>query len=161
MDPKIDLTYQRVAVQNASAIGLTILLYDRLVVDIQSAIIAMQNGDIEKRCAMINHAYLILGQLRCNLNMEEGGETAKSLEIFYHYLHGKLLEAQVKKSPQMLQDQIELILQVRSAWYQVESQGAGKTTPETMVSSDAMPPLPASRHSSYSFEDRPVSSWSA
>lgn len=159
MGPKIDLTYQRVAVQNASAISLNILLYDRLVVDIRSAITAMQNGDVEKRSAAINHGYLILGQLRCNLNMEEGGETAKSLETFYNYIHGKLLEAQVKKSPQMLLDQIELILQVRSAWYQVELQSAGAATPATV--GDAMPTMPASRHSSYSFEDRPVSSWSA
>jgi flagellar protein FliS len=160
MGPKIDLTYQRVAVQNASAIGLTILLYDRLVADIQSAIAAMRESNIVKRCTAINHGFLILQQLECNLNMEEGGETAKSLETFYHYIHGKLLEAQGKNSTQMLQEQIEHILQVRSAWYQIESQGTTAANPESIASSAAHP-APASQRSSYGIEDQVVSSWSA
>jgi flagellar protein FliS len=161
MGPKIDLTYQRVAVQNASAIGLTILLYDRLVVDIQSAIAAMQKSDIAKRCEVINHAYLILGQLESNLNMEEGGETATSLAAFYFHVRAKLLEAQGKNSPKMLQEQIELILEVRSAWYQVESQGAATAAQEAIASPQADQPSPALRRSCYDLDERQVSSWSA
>jgi flagellar biosynthetic protein FliS len=160
MSQQINLAYQRVAVQDASAIGITILLYDRLVSDIQAAINWMQKGDIEKRCAAVNHGFLILQQLQCNLNMEEGGETAKSLEVFYLHLHCKLLEAQGKNSAQMLQEQIELILQVRSAWYQVESQGV--STLDQQLVTDAEPVQPSlTRRRSYNIEEHAVSNWSA
>jgi flagellar protein FliS len=161
MSSKIDLTYQRVSVHNASSIGITILLYDRLVADIQLAIASMQNGDIEKRCAAVNHGFLILQQLECHLNLEEGGETAKNLESFYHHIHGKLLEAQVKKSPQTLQEQIDLILQVRSAWYQVEEQRTATATPQPVAGLEAVRSSPVARRSSYNLDERPVSSWSA
>ena len=42
MSARLDLAYQRISSENASPRALTILLYDRLVVDIQSAIAAMQ-----------------------------------------------------------------------------------------------------------------------
>jgi flagellar protein FliS len=161
MAPKIDLTYQRVAVQNASAIGITMLLYDRLVVDIQSAISAMQKGNIESRCAAINHGFLILQQLHANLNMDEGGETAQSLETFYQYIHSKLLEAQFKNSPELLKDQVTLILQVRAAWYEVESRESAMTVPNYANEPETVHPSIAAQRSSYNFEERPVSKWSA
>jgi flagellar protein FliS len=160
MSQQINLAYQRVAVQDATAIGITILLYDRLVADIQTAIAEMQKGNIEKRCAAVNHGFLILQQLQCNLNMEEGGETAKSLEVFYLHIHCKLLEAQGKNSPQMLQEQIELILQVRSAWYQVESQGIS-TLAQQLVAEDQPIQPSFARRRSYDLEERAASNWSA
>jgi flagellar protein FliS len=135
-------------------------MYDRLVADIQAAIACMQKMDIEGRCKNINHAFLLLQQLQCGLNMDEGGETAKSLEAFYLYIHSTLLEAQGRNSIQLLQALIERILQVRSAWYQVESERTGSNaqfvgSPNEIQSSSVV------RRSVYNTEERPVTSWSA
>lgn len=118
--------YLESAVQSASPIGMTLLLYDRLMADIRNAIAALQQKDIEKRCGYINHAFMILGHLESELNMDAGGETASNLRQFYGCVRARLLEAQAKLSVDMLQEQIALILQVRQAWQQVE---AGSTAP--------------------------------
>lgn len=115
-----ELAYLRSAVQSASGVGLVIILYDLLIADLERAIAAMAQGEIEKRSAEIKHAFLVLQQLEGSLQMEEGGEAAKNLANFYSALRCKILEAQIKVSPEMLRRQIELILSVRAAWQQVD-----------------------------------------
>lgn len=118
--------YLQSAVQSASPVALTILLYDRLMADIRQASAAMKSCDIEKRCELLNHAFLVIAHLEAGLDLERGGDTAASLAKFYACLRSKLIEAQVKLSPQLLEEQIELILTVRQAWQKVESTPAAQ-----------------------------------
>jgi flagellar secretion chaperone FliS len=152
--------YMVSAVLGASPIGLTILLYDRLVTDIRLAIVAMQSRDIEKRCAHINHAFLILGQLENGLNMESGGETAASLARFYACTRAKLIEGQVKLSSEILEKQIELILQVRSAWQQVEN-GSSAQAQNRAVPTERAQASPALMFQSVPDDGSHASSWTA
>jgi flagellar protein FliS len=115
------MSYQMAAVQSANPIGLVIILYDRLVGDLTTTIEAIRNKNIEARCRAADHALLILQHLQSSLDMTHGGETAQSLSQFYDYLRAKLMEAQVKLDPEILTQEIELILQVRQTWNQVDS----------------------------------------
>jgi flagellar protein FliS len=126
-----ELKYLRAAAQSATSVGLVIMLYDLLIADLERAIAAIAERDIEKRSAEINHAFLVLQQLEGSLDMKKGGQTATHLSRFYSVLRCNILEAQIKVSPDILRKQIELILNVREAWQQVDSQGntAGTTTP--------------------------------
>ena len=49
--------YLRAAVEGASSVGMVTMLYDRLVADLQRAIVAIQQHDIETRCAQMKHAF--------------------------------------------------------------------------------------------------------
>jgi flagellar protein FliS len=110
----------RMAAQNASPIRLTIILYDLLASDLRRAIDAIRSKDIERRCKELDHAYLVLMQLEGTLETEQGGETALHLCRFYSHLRAKVLEAQIKQSAEILEQQINLIQEVRRAWEQVE-----------------------------------------
>lgn len=130
MSPKAaENTYLQSSVQSASPVRLTIMLYDRLVTDIRNASAAVQEDNIEKCCEHLNHAALVLGHLEGNLDHENGGDTAKSLAAFYSVLRAKLLEAQVKKSPEIFEEQIGLIVQVRQTWQKVEDDSRPAATP--------------------------------
>ena len=157
MQSKLELTYRQAAVQNATPVGLVIIQYDILVRDVRDAIAALHSKDIEKRCAALNHAFLVLGCLQSSLDMEKGGAAARNLSRFYSYLRGRLLEAQIKGSAEILSRQIDLILQVRQTWQQVD-------TSPSATASKAAAPLPANvaRHPYGNLaEDRASSSWSA
>lgn len=147
------LTYRRTAVQNASPVALVVMLYDMLVGDLTRAIDAIGDGDIEKRSEHIKHALLVLHQLEGSLDMEKGGEAAKGLSRFYSFIRGQILQAQIKVEPEILRKQIEVILDVRQAWQQAETQGIqAAVNPEP-------PPMPKN---SYAIaEDGPTSTWSA
>ncbi len=114
------LNYRKAAVMNASPVGLVIILYDTLVGDLTRAIDAIEKGDIEGRSAQIKHALLVLHQLEGSLDMEKGGEAAVNLSRFYSFVRGKLLEAHIKVQPDVLKQQIDMILDVRQAWQQVD-----------------------------------------
>ena len=107
------------AVENASAAGLVIILFDLLVNDMKNAIAAMAAEDIEKRTAELKHGFLVLQQLQESVDMDNGGDAAKHFSDFYSAIRCKMLEAQLKKSPEILARQIELLLDVRQAWQQV------------------------------------------
>ena len=109
------------AVENASAAGLVMILFDLLVNDLKNAIAAMETEDIEKRTAELKHGFLVLQQLQGSVDMENGGDAAKHFSAFYSSIRCKMLEAQIKKSPEILKQQIELLMDVRQAWQQVST----------------------------------------
>jgi flagellar protein FliS len=120
-----ELTYLRAAAQNATPAGLVIILYDLLIHDLEQAIAALADRDIERRTAEIKHSFLVLQQLEGSLDMENGGEAAKHFSAFYSALRSKIFEAQLKASPEILRRQVELVLDVRQAWQQIDKPNLG------------------------------------
>ncbi len=109
------------AVQNARPAGLVIILFDMLVNDIRGAIAAIHAGNIEQRSAELKHGFLVLQQLEGSLDMENGGEAARNFAGFYSAVRAGLFDAHMKASKEILERQIELLLDVRQAWQQVEN----------------------------------------
>ncbi len=134
------LNYRKIAVESASPAGLVILMYDTLVGDIQRAVAAMHAGNIEERCQHMHHAFQVLQQLELFLDLQNGGDTAKSLLQFYDYLRAVLLEAQCKQSIALMEKQIALILEVREAWQTLDA-AADRSLPSRPAYS-AMAPEP-------------------
>jgi flagellar protein FliS len=97
-----------------------ILLFDMLIADLERAISAIAEGNIEKRSSELKHAFTMLQQLEDSLDRENGGQAAETFSAFYAAVRGKLLEAHIKVSPDMLRRQIDLLLEVRQAWQQVD-----------------------------------------
>jgi flagellar secretion chaperone FliS len=120
-----ELTYLRSAAQSATAVGLVIILYDLLVHDLEQAVAAFADGDIERRTAEIKHSFLVLQQLEGSLDVNGGAEAARPFAAFYSALRSKILEAQIKASPDILREQIKLVLDVRQAWQQADKPNLG------------------------------------
>jgi len=115
-----ELAYLRAAVQNASPVGLVIILFDQLISDLKGAIAAMEKRDVETRSAELKHGFLVLAQLQGSLNMEKGGEAAIHFSRFYSAVRAAMMEAHLKVSTEILVRQIGLLLDVRQAWQQVD-----------------------------------------
>jgi len=110
------MAYRNSAVAGASTIGLMIALFDRLTADLRRAAEAIRRGDIEARCDEINHGFLILGQLESWLDSEKGGEPARQLSKFYAHIRGKIMQASVTQSVALIEEQIEMIVHIRTSW---------------------------------------------
>lgn len=144
-EQQTELSYRRTALAGASSIGLVIALYDTLSGNLRRAASAITNNDIEKRCAEVNHALLVVGQLESMVDKSSGTELAGNLSLFYAHLRAKMMEASARKSSPLLEEQVALVLQVRTAWQQRET-GA----PET-AATHSFPVEPASS----SYAERP------
>ena len=126
------------AVQNARPAGLVIILFDLLINDIRGAIAAIHSGNIEQRSAELKHGFLVLQQLEGSLDMENGGEAARNFAGFYASVRASLFDAHMKVSKEILERQIELLLDVRQAWQQVENPTAGE--PASVAPLSSRPP---------------------
>jgi flagellar protein FliS len=150
------MTYRKTAVGGSSGFGLMIALYDTLAGDLRRAAEAERDNDIEKRCQEINHALLVIGYLEDALARGNGGELAKQLAGFYGSLRRKMIEAQVKRSAEILEQQMGLVLSVRGVWQGLEMRGSS-----TSKAVPAWVPAPRYPGASSAGYERSVSSWSA
>ena len=85
--------------QGASPVEVVIMLYDLLARDMKRVIAAIRAGDIQERVNQSNHAFQVLQELECSLDMDRGGSTAKDLSRFYSHVRAKLMEVQFKLNP--------------------------------------------------------------
>jgi flagellar protein FliS len=101
-------------------VQLVICLYEQAIEDLRRAVIALEKGDIEGRTRGINHALTVLAQLQGSLDLQRGGDVARNLEKFYNLVRTGLVEAQLKQSGRILEQQISQLVLVHEAWLEVE-----------------------------------------
>lgn len=89
--------YQQNSVNTASREKLLLMLYDGLVRFIRQGINGIEEKDIKKVNDNFVKAQNIVLEFMATLNIEVGGEMAKSLNLLYDYMHRRLVEANVKK----------------------------------------------------------------
>ena len=117
VDPK--RSYQETALRGATPLELVVTLYDTAIQDMRRALTAMRSNDIETRAREIGHALIVLQQLQGTLDFERGGSAARQFEQFYSLVRAKLLEAQIRDSPELLHQQMNYFSEVRDCWVQV------------------------------------------
>jgi flagellar protein FliS len=117
-DPRT--AYRESAAHDPNPVDLVILLYEQAIEDLRRARAALQAGDVQGRTYEIGHAIAVVGQLQAVLDMDKGGEVARNLDRFYSLVLARVLEAQIKVSPEILEQQIDLLLSLREAWVEVE-----------------------------------------
>jgi flagellar protein FliS len=149
-----ELSYRKSAIEGASSIGLIIALFDTLAGNLRRAAAAIRKSDIEKRCKELDHGSLVLGQLESWVDMDKGGDSAKSLSQFYAYLRATMMQASVTQSATLLDTQIDTILQVRSAWQKLDTAPQGppeapplapQTTPSSLMPEARVERIPFSQ----------------
>lgn len=113
-------TYKANAVLTASPGQLVLMLYDGALKAMAIAQDAFDRTDDPKRIEIINHqlqkAQNIVLELQSGLNLEAGGEFAKTLFRLYDYHNRRLFEANVRKDPALLREVEGLVRSLRDAW---------------------------------------------
>jgi flagellar protein FliS len=151
-----ELTYRKTALGGASGFGLMMALYDTLAGDLRRAAEAERRGDIERRCRQASHALLIVWHLEDWIDRGAGGELAELLKGFFKSLRRRIIEAQAKRSPEILEEEMARVLEIRAVWQQAESRGATST-----AHVPGWVQAPAYPGSSLPMYERSSSSWSA
>jgi len=122
---RTDLAYRQTAAQGASGFGLLIALYDTLAGNLRRAAQAQRENDIERRCQEVNHALMVLAYLEDCLRRGPGGPLARQLQVFYASLRRKVMDAQVKKSPEAFEREMAAVVKIREYWQKVDLRGPG------------------------------------
>lgn len=130
------MNYVSESAAGVSPVGLVIRLYENIVADLGRAVIAVRDGDIERRTAQLQHALLLIAHLENALDLERGGEPARWLKKFYFVARARMLDAQIKQSGKILEELIANFLSIREAWEVVERGGKADAAPSAQRAAD-------------------------
>lgn len=115
--------YRRSSVMGASPVGLVVMLYDGALRYIDGARVALEQRNHFEKNAQIQKAQQVVSELMCCLDMERGGEIARSLLALYAYIYNQLIQANVSDDVAALDSSRHVLEQLRSAWSQIETTG--------------------------------------
>ncbi len=122
-------TYRANAILTASPGQLVLMLYDGALKAIALAREAFDNPGDPKRIETINtqllKAQAIISELQNGLNLEVGGEFARTMHRLYDYHNRRLLEANIRKQVEPVVEVERLVRELRDAWAQMLSQQDG------------------------------------
>ena len=113
--------YRQFAARGASQLGQVVVLYDSAIQSFHQALRAIGENNIEQRTKHLNHALTVIALLQSSLDFEKGGQVALQLERFYNFNRGRVLEASIKSSSQILKEIISHFQVMRDAWTQVDT----------------------------------------
>lgn len=108
--------YRQTHVQSRSPLELIVMLYDGAIRFLRETDEAMTRGDLIAKREALNRALAILTELQGTLNIDQGGQTAASLDSLYTYMIERLTEANLQKKPALVQEVITLLTGLRDAW---------------------------------------------
>ena len=77
---------------------------------------AMERNQTALKGELVSKAIAIVGGLRQALNLEQGGELAVNLDNLYAYMTTRLMEANLKNDPAILEEVADLLREVKSGW---------------------------------------------
>lgn len=115
--PNAYAQYNNSKVLTASPAELTLMLYEGAIKFCNIAIVAVEQKNIEKAHIHIIKTHRIIDYLRQTLDMKY--PVAQDFERIYSYLSGRLVEANVKKDKEILEEINEHLRAVRDNWKEV------------------------------------------
>ena len=115
--PNAYAQYNNSKVLTASPAELTLMLYDGAIKFCNVAIIAVEQKDIEKANNNILKVERIVDYFRQTLDMSY--EVAQDFERVYAYLSQRLVEANIRKDKEILEEVNQHLHSMRDTWKEV------------------------------------------
>ena len=107
----------------ASPHKLIVMLFEGAMVAVASGIQHMQSGNIPQKGMAISKAISIIDNgLRASLDKKVGGEVALNLDALYEYMSNRLLIANLKNQPAILEEIYQLLKGLKDAWEAIAPQ---------------------------------------
>ena len=108
--------YRTVQLKTSSPADLLLLLYDGLLRFIGEARVAMVKGDRAVTGERISRAHAILDELSATLNPKADAVLCERLFALYQFSMSRLLDANMKQTPDLLDEVIRVLSPLRDAW---------------------------------------------
>lgn len=105
------------SVTTASPARLLVMLFERLVLDVERGQQAQNTSDHETAHHQFVHAQAIVQQLTTSLDTD-GMPAGQELLALYDYLHRRLVEANVRRDPAATEEALRLSRDLCETWTQ-------------------------------------------
>ena len=126
--------YKKASVNTLDQNKLIIMLYDGAIKNATFAVEYMTAGDIEKVHNCLVKTKNIVTELMATLNLDQGGEIAKNLQSLYSYMFSQLIEANMEKKTEPVIVVIDLLKELRSAWFEINKKSKAPSSQQSKSS---------------------------
>ena len=109
--------YERSKILTASPAELTLMLYEGAIKFGNIAIIGMQQKDIEKAHVNLKKVQRIVAEFRATLDMKY--PVAQDFDRIYVYLERRMMEANLTKDPEIMEEVVTHLRSMRDTWKEV------------------------------------------
>ena len=109
--------YNRNKILTASPAELTLMLYDGAIKFCNIAIMGIEQKDMQKANDNIKKVQRIIEEFRATLDMKY--PVAEDFDRVYRYLLSRLLDANIKKDKEILEEVNEHLHSMRDTWKEV------------------------------------------
>lgn len=109
--------YQDNAVNTASSGELTMMLYNGCMKFVRRAIMHMEKNEYAEKNTFIQKAQNIITELMVTLDLDV--PLSQQLLTLYDYARFQLTEGNIKNDPELLQEALTIIGELRDTWKQV------------------------------------------
>ncbi|MCX7821009.1 MAG: flagellar export chaperone FliS [Brevinematales bacterium] len=110
--------YKEVEIETASGLKLVVMLYSGAIKFLNIAKEAIFSKKLDIANNNIIKAQDIITELMTSLNFE-AGEIAHNLYSLYIYMNRRLLEANLEKNPEIINEVIKLLNILKEAWEEI------------------------------------------
>ena len=117
--------YLRTQVMTAGPLQLRLLLYDGALRFCRNARKALESSDFEQNYYNLNKAQNIVIELSNSLQYDQAPELCDRLAALYNYCYRRLVDANLERDPEIIDEVIELISYERETWRLLMEQTAG------------------------------------
>ena len=120
MDTNVINAYQRNATLTATPPELTLMLYEGAIKFCNIGILAIEKNDYEKANTNIKKAQAIITELRVTLDRKY--PVWEDFERVYDYIYRRLVEGNIHKDIEIIEDALKYIREMRDTWKEVMRQ---------------------------------------
>lgn len=113
--------YKDMEIQTSSPEKLILLLYNGAIKFLNQAKIKMREENIEESSRLLLKAEKIVRELMCSLDLKRG-KFVVSWYSLYGYIYGRLVEANLEKKVEIVDEAIGLLTPLRDSWAKIITQ---------------------------------------
>jgi flagellar protein FliS len=132
-------SYRQIATQTAPPGQLILMLFDGALNSMERALQGFEQAAPGSRNEIIHNnlrrAVDIIRQLNAALNLEAGGELARTLRRLYHYFDTRLTESNLRKRREGVDEVIGHLTGIRDAWATMLDQRGQEPDPSRLTES--------------------------
>ncbi len=123
----VAMAYRRSRVMSSTSADLVVLLYERLLADLEGAAIAIRAGDIAAKATRLQRASDVIYELLGALDRDRGGEVSHRLAALYTYMITRLGVVSRTLDVSILDELGGHVKGLLTAWRAVAEQEASNT----------------------------------
>jgi len=116
-------TYMDASIATASPARLLVMLYERLVLDVQRGLEAQGRNDLQETHRQLTHAQDIVMELHSSLRVD-GFQGGQELATLYGYLHRQLVVANIRKDASITAECLTIVTDLCDIWRQAALESA-------------------------------------